>query len=71
MEDMQFRLEELDSSVYKESNKDNDTELGISEHCLQMSMASLKRKRKNQSNVRRNVNALIALFIYFSQQKWN
>ena len=55
MEDMQSRLEELDSSVYKESNKDNDAELGISEHCLQMSMASLKRKRKNQSNVRQKL----------------
>ena len=60
LKDMHLRLEELDSSLHKDSNKNNDNEFGISEHCLQMSMASLKRKRKNQSNVRRKLNLLSA-----------
>ena len=57
---MQLRLEELDISLRKDSNKDNDAELGISDHCLQMSIAILKRKRKNQSNVRQKINVLLA-----------
>ena len=58
---MQLRLEELDISLRKDSNKDNEAEPGISDECLQMSMAILKRKRKNQSNVRQK-NQLITCF---------
>ena len=60
---MQLRLDELDNSSNTGSNKENDTHLGISEDCLQKAMASLKRKRKSQTNVRKNINTLIDLMV--------